>query len=325
MKKVAEFSIKKSILTGLLLILPLWVQAQLPSALEKRFASAQAAYEDGDVARSEGLYRALLKDYPKLPELYNNLAVTLVAQGKSQQAIDVLQSGLRSHDGFASLYDNLLNVNASISRQQYMQALVPLKNEKPRLKPVALTDLGAVYYAPPVQLAVVEQPSPVPAAPKPVAVVEAKASAATPVANKPVLEKVVEAARPVVEPAVPMADNVPPLMGLEVELKSILLAWAEAWSRKDLQAYVNGYGKGYRPDENTTHAAWLKQREQRLRRPKWIKVRLDEMEFFVLEKDKVAVQLRQSYQSNSYRDIGRKEMVLELQDGQWKIVQERAL
>lgn len=327
MMKVAEFSIKKSILVGLLMVLPLWAQAQLPAALEQGFASARAAYERGDAARSERLYRALLKDYPKLPELYNNLAITLIAQGKSQQAIDVLQSGLRSHDGFASLYDNLLNVNASISRQQYMQALVPLQNEKPKLKEVALTDLGEVYYAQPapLQVAMVEKTPPAKATPKVQTTVKPKAPTPAPVQIKPEVEKLAEAPRPTVAPAEPLADNVPPLMGLEVQLKSVLQAWAEAWSRKDLQAYVNGYVKGYRPDQTMSHAHWLKQREQRLRRPKWIKVQLDEMAFFELDKDRVAVQLRQSYQSNRYQDVGRKELLLQRQDGQWKILQERSL
>jgi len=72
-QEVAELSIKKSILAGLLLLVPALLQAQLPAALEQGFARALAAYESGDMAGAEKMYRGLIKDYPKLPELYNNL------------------------------------------------------------------------------------------------------------------------------------------------------------------------------------------------------------------------------------------------------------
>jgi len=297
-------------------MVPLLVQAQLPAALEQRFAKAVAAYDAGDMPGSEKLYRELIKDYPKLPELYNNLAASLVAQGKSEQAIKVLQSGLRSHSGFASLYDNLLNVNASMSRQHYMQALVPVKQTTPSLKGIALTDLSVVYYA--------QQPAPQVASNN-----TPKVSVAEKVVNKQLtasVEKIViETPKLAQANKTEVVADVPPIMDLESQVRSTLLLWAEAWSRQDAQAYVNAYVKGYRPNNTISHKGWVKQREQRLKRPKWIKVKLENMQFFILERGKVAVQLQQSYRSNSYHDVGRKELLLELQDGQWKIQQENSL
>lgn len=308
---MAELSIKNSILAGLLLLIPSLLQAQLPVELEQGFARAASAYEAGDMPGAEKIYRQLLKDYPKLPELYNNLAASLIAQGKSKQAIKVLQAGLRSHSGFASLYDNLLDVNASISRQHYMQALVPVKQDNPRLRAMPLSDLGEIYYArqPPVQIAT------------------------APVAKGPVLKPKTSSVKEPEPAATTLAqaegellvDDVPPVMDMESQVKAALLSWADAWSHQDVKAYINAYVKDYRPDENTSHAAWLKQRQQRLTRPKWIKIKLEKMEFFILESGKVAVQLQQSYQSNSYRDTGRKELLLQLQDGNWKIEKEHAL
>lgn len=315
MMKVTEFPIKKTILAGLVLLLPSLLFAQLPAALEQRFARALAAYERGDMAGSEKLYRGLIKDYPKLPELYNNLAASLVAQGKSEQAIKVLQSGLRSHSAYASLYENLLNVNASMSREHYMQALVPVKQEKPRLKAQALTDLGQLYYAPPAPLQVAIKKSPTPVTVKQPA-------------TKPVKAAVVPAPTEI-KLAQTNTDNlvadVPPIMDMESQVRASLLAWAKAWSQQNTKTYVNAYVRDYRPNNNISHKSWVKQRQQRLKRPKWIKVKLDDMQFFVLENGDVAVRLRQDYRSNSYRDIGRKELLLQRQDGRWKIKQENSL
>ena len=312
---MAELSIKKSLLAGLLLLVPALLPAQLPADLEQGFARAVAAYESGDMPAAEKIYRGLIKDYPKLPELYNNLAASLVAQGKSQQAIKVLQSGLRSHSGFASLYDNLLDVNASLSRQHYMQALVPVKQVSLRLQSTSLTDLGELYYAsqPPLQIAA-SQPEPTP-----------RVAVKTPV-QKPVttVAKPTPTVTTKLAQTESLADDVPPVMDMESQVKAALLSWAEAWSRQDVKTYVNAYVKDYRPDSNISHAAWVKQRQQRLKRPKWIKIKLDKMEFFILESGRVAVQLQQSYQSNTYRDVGRKEMLLRLQDGQWKIEKEHS-
>lgn len=315
MMKVAESSIKKAILAGLLL-LPTLLFAQLPTALEQRFAEAAAAYDRGDMAGSEKLYRGLIRDYPKLPELYNNLAASLVAQGQSEQAIKVLQIGLRSHSAYASLYDNLLNVNASMSRQHYMQALVPVKEEGPSIKGMALTNLGELYYAqkPRVQLAARKVTPPTPVK-KP--------------ENKPLTARVVKTATASVKLAQAttdkLVDDVPPIMALESQVRAALLAWAEAWSRQDVKAYTGAYVKGYRPGNNLSHRSWLKQRAQRLKRPKWIKIKLDKMHLLVREDGRVGVQLQQSYRSNSYRDVGRKELLLRIQDGQWKIEKENSL
>jgi len=195
-----------------------------------------------------------------------------------------------------------------------MQALVPVKQVSLRLKSMALSDLGELYYAPqpPVQIASSQKPTPA----------AVKAPAQKPLTS---VAKQTPTVAPKLAQTESLADDVPPVMDMEAQVKTALLSWAVAWSRQDVKAYVNAYVKDYRPDSNISHAAWVKQRQQRLKRPKWIKIKLDKMEFFIIESGKVAVQLQQSYQSNTYRDVGRKEMLLRLQDGRWKIEKEHNL
>ncbi|PYV37678.1 MAG: hypothetical protein DMG06_27435 [Acidobacteria bacterium] len=58
-------------------------------------SAAQRALDRGDYRRAEELYRALLGSGPTLPELHNNLGITLHLQGKSSEAIAVFRRALR--------------------------------------------------------------------------------------------------------------------------------------------------------------------------------------------------------------------------------------
>ncbi|MBD3670246.1 MAG: tetratricopeptide repeat protein [Gammaproteobacteria bacterium] len=115
--------------------------------LKSRFDKALSLSDDGETAEAVSLYRQLIEDYPKAPELYNNLAILLVKQNQPEQAVKVLEQGLRSHPGYAALYDNLIELNLNLSRQNYMKALVPIREQGAELASQRSTsDLAELYY-----------------------------------------------------------------------------------------------------------------------------------------------------------------------------------
>jgi tetratricopeptide (TPR) repeat protein len=325
----------KLVLLSMLLLptMAVWAADDLTS----RYEQARQLYQQGQLKQAESLYRDLLDEYPKLPELYNNLAVVLVADGRLEEAKDVLQDGLRSQSVFASMYDNLLNINSSLSRQLYLQALLPVDEIEPGVKDLdSLSEFAQLYYPTNESIgqtkvsegvqnkragdsvilsAIKDQESK--AEPVKTVITQIKPDSKT--ANVARLTQLAQSGD------APLMDHVPPIMNLEHEISTALNHWVDAWSAKDSQAYINSYVENYRPDKNTTHTAWVKQRQSRLARPKWIKVSIDKVQYFILDANRVAVQLRQRYRSDTYNDVTQKELVLIRVDGSWKIEQENSL
>jgi Flp pilus assembly protein TadD len=60
----------------------------------------------GDTATPERLLRLLVERTPKLPEIHNNLGAVLLRQGRSQEALVVLQAAIARFPDFVPLYVN---------------------------------------------------------------------------------------------------------------------------------------------------------------------------------------------------------------------------
>lgn len=60
----------------------------------------------GDTATPERLLRLLVQRTPKLPEIHNNLGAVLLRQGRSQEALTVLQAAIAKFPDFVPLYVN---------------------------------------------------------------------------------------------------------------------------------------------------------------------------------------------------------------------------
>ena len=70
----------------------------------------------------------------------------------------------------------------------------------------------------------------------------------------------------------------------EQQITNNLLNWANAWSNKDYKGYVASYTDVYRPNAKLTHNQWVQQREQRITKPKFIKVSLNNISVKLLRK-----------------------------------------
>lgn len=56
------------------------------------------------------VFQKLIQDYPDLPEPYNNLAALYLAQGRAEDARDILERGLHTDAAYATAYRNLNDV-----------------------------------------------------------------------------------------------------------------------------------------------------------------------------------------------------------------------
>ena len=98
--------------------------------------------------------------------------------------------------------------------------------------------------------------------------------------------------------------------------------WARAWSDQRVEDYLSAYGAGFRPQGALDRSAWESSRRARILAPQWIEVGLAFIEVEPLDGGRRRVSFVQAYESDSYRDVVRKVLVLEHDGAGWKIVRE---
>ena len=97
-------------------------------------------------------------------------------------------------------------------------------------------------------------------------------------------------------------------------------AWAEAWSAKRLGTYFTHYVDGFAGDM-VNAKAWQLSRKNKILHSKQIKVYLSELKINNLESS-VEVVFKQSYESGTYQDVGRKTLEMIKVKGRWLIKKE---
>ena len=107
--------------------------------------------------------------------------------------------------------------------------------------------------------------------------------------------------------------------------KSFMLAWAQAWSNQDVDAYLNFYGDQFAPPAGKKRTDWEAQRRTRILAPKEILVTLDDFQVNSLENGRQQIEVIQSYKSNLLADRFKKVFDLQQTDIGWKIIRERSL
>lgn len=137
-------------------------------------------------------------------------------------------------------------------------------------------------------------------------------------AAAPTVTTVAKPTRPL--PASPAGDD-PAL----VAARTAVLAWAQAWSQRQVDTYINAYtpdyagakAKGNRP-------SWVKQRRSHIEARKTISVELKNMAL-TRQDDTVTVTFEQRYRSDGPSDRVRKRLVLVSVNGRWLIQRETTL
>src|SRR5438477_9216138 len=137
--------------------------AQKPRDPKGRFIKGLILAEQNKGAEAIEVFAALARDYPELPEPYNNLAVLYAAQGQYEKARQQLEMSIRTHPSYATAYENLGDVYTKLASQAYDKALqLDSSNSGAKNKLSLIHDLiGRAPAAAP------EAPAAVAAAPKP--------------------------------------------------------------------------------------------------------------------------------------------------------------
>src|SRR4051812_26104599 len=203
-----------------------------PRDPQARFLKGLILTEQGNTREAIDIFTRLTQDFPELPEPYNNLAVIYASQGQYEKARVSLEQSIRTHPSYATAYENLGDVYARLASQAYDKALQLDKSNTGAQNKLSLVreiarGPGPVAAAAPAPAKEVKEPAKPP-------VVVAQKEKETPAPEKPA------AGKPAADPSAEV-------------LKSVN-AWAQAWSKRDVDGYLGYYAKDFKPPNGESRA-----------------------------------------------------------------------
>lgn len=249
--------------------------AGAPQDTEAKFARALILAELKRTDEAIKLLGELTREYPRLPQPYENLAALYVLKGDNDKARDTLQAALAARPDDAATQESLGDVYLALAGDAYSRALrLTPDNQVLGSKLSRLNQLRQAGG----NLATDKDRGPASQG----ATVEADLQAATTFIN----------------------------------------AWAQAWSSKDVEAYLSCYAGDFKPEGGISRSSWTAQRRERIGAAGHIQVQLQHPQVSRIDAHRLRVGFSQAYQSDAYSDHTDK--VLELSDvtGGWKIVRE---
>lgn len=267
-----------------------------PQDAEGRFTRALILVKLNRGADAIKAFTDLTRDYPQLPEPYNNLAVLYAQAGDYGKARDALEAALNTNPSYATAHENLGDIYAALAGAAYNRALaLDSTNATTRYKLSLLNNLTSGAR-------VDTAATPPPAAPVAAAAVAAPATASAPVAA------------PAPAAAAPNAGNDAALKALD--------AWAAAWSSRDVDAYLAAYAPDFKPDGGLALSEWREQRRTRIGKAKSIAVAVLDPELTRQDDQHISVTFTQDYNSDTISDKVTKIIELVQVGGSWKITRE---
>lgn len=313
---------KKAIVTiSMLLIVVTAYAVGISSKDEAKFATAVKAFRMNQNAEALRLFTELNKDYPQNQQIKNNYAAVLFADGKLEQAEEVLSSVIEENKDVNVAFKNLNKIYDFAAAKAYSNALGSEKEVLPQklqlIEVLSHQDTGHGAEVPvesktPITVAaqgVTEQKTVAP---------EASLSAVT----KPNVESSITkqsdlTLKTPTETVAKTQENYQPV------IEQRLNEWTEVWSKGDIEGYLAFYATDFTPDHTTTHKQWLENRKARISPTKNILVKLSDI-VITQNKDNVIASFKQNYQANQYKDVTSKQLVWKKIGDQWLIVKEVA-
>ena len=315
--------LKKALLA--VVLLPLFLNSNLVIAASKddlaqKFSEAQRLSSQGNIAQAITAYQALILENPLLPEAYNNLAALYLKKNNTKQAKYILEQGLHAHNGYGVLYESLTAINIALAKEAYSKALqIDLKPTNIEIASLSLKENKAqtknTIVISQVETAVENK------------VVEVK-EIVQPVGETARNNRVVEKEKEFQKKQAPkkqIPKNSVTKIKSTKEIEKTLLAWSAAWSAQAVDMYLSFYHNQYQPKNGLTRKGWVQSRRYRIKKPRWINIELSNIIYKQKTNKQAVVNFRQSYKSNSFRDVSEKQMVLLYTEQGWQIFREKSI
>ena len=282
------------------------------------------------------VFSDLVRDFPELPEPYNNLAVLYARAGRYEEARDALEAALVAHPSYATAHENLGDIYAALANAAYNRAIVLDKSNSTIESKQALVAqiTGMQKSTAPVQVASKPRSSAAPprATSAPVAAARPQTSAAaTPRPTAPPAQPRVAdindvpdtfSTTPILPGSAAVASGGKLSTADEKAVLARLESWRASWSAQNVDQYLANYSPNFDPATGVSRSVWESQRRTRVVRPRSIAIQVLSPRVGQTGGNRAWVEFTQIYESNSYSDQVRKRLEMENVGGQWLIVKE---
>ena len=272
--------------------------------ISKKFSEAQRLATQGQVMQAITAYQALILSNPQLPEAYNNLAALYLQQNKTKQAKHILEQGLHAHKSYGVLYESLTAINVAMAREAYSKALqIELEPSAIRIASLSLANSKSQAEQNTIVISKIDTP-----------VVEEKQ------VTEPIIIPKVKPVSKIKQVSITASK----IKNTQSSIEKVLQAWSSAWSAQAVDMYLSFYHNQYRPSNGMSRKGWVQSRRYRLKKPQWIKIGLSDFKIKKQTGTQAVVNFKQLYQSNSFRDVSYKQVVLLNTDDGWRIFREKS-
>lgn len=102
--------------------------------------------------------------------------------------------------------------------------------------------------------------------------------------------------------------------------QELVSTWHTAWSNQDTESYLNSYSRSYAP-AGMSREQWIRQRRAMIEGKKFISIQVADVQSTFVE-GRLTTSFKMVYSSDSFSSVSEKELTFQLEDGQWRIIQE---
>ena len=259
----------------------------------------------------------LTEKHPSLPEPFNNLAVLYAELGDYDKAQKALESAIKTHPSYATAHVNLGDLYTKRATVAYNKAL---EIDKTNLQ--AKTKLSLIKKL----FNVNDIKAPVAAATS-----QSVQIATNDVNKKPEIAQSTMSTPPAQNANVQPPKNLPQEMpsvksnianNSDSEIDSFLAEWAEAWSSKNVNAYLAKYSSNFRTPNGESFSDWQESRRNRIVGKDIITVEVSRTNISRKGDSFAQVTFKQKYTSNKLTQISSKTLILRKEGSGWFIEQE---
>lgn len=290
-------------------LLPLFLAPALVAA-QPTFEDARAKANDGDLNGAIELLEQILVRNPEDPQARFLMGLVYVRQGESGAAISQFSALATDHPELPEPHNNLAVLYAAAGQfEDAREALLAAIRTHPSYA-TAHENLGDIY----ARMAAA-------AYDKALSLDRGNQAAQSKLGLVNELFSISEVVA--VEPSVEFPQSTRTDGASEAgRVLAAVREWADAWSRQDVEDYLALYGTEFEVPKRMTRMAWEAWRHERLKKPNFIDVDIDDLVAERNGADRYRVTFTQRYRSSSYQDSTRKILALGRERGHWRILSE---
>ena len=310
-----------------------------PKDVQLRFLEGVIQAQQGQTDKAIETFKKLTESNPDFSEAYNNLGVLYASKGKLEESRANLEKALLTHPSYAAAHRNLSDIQSQLAKQTYAKALQvdsKVKNNTPQL--TLLGSMDSSKRAPAQALAPVapvaatapvtpQTPAPAPATDTaktvaPVVAPQSATAAAAPATTKPIAAAPAAPAVAALKPEPKKEDAQQKQAKADsTDIRNAVLAWAKAWSQKDMNRYLGAYASSFTPPDKMSRAKWESDRRARIVSKKTISVDVNNFKVEATG-NKATARFQQIYESDNFKGNSHKTLEMVKQGDHWLITRE---